>query len=240
MGKSGVEPEGKPSVEAMWANQANRLELARNEASVARKLGKHASAHSRMLSAYITLLSGDPVEGRHPAKFFLFALWYAFCMWRRQDELDHNQLDVWLQFTLKLRAKMPVFKSVLNKTLLSNAGQEVKGATTNGKNHQLGLALLTYAEVLLATVYWGDETPTIVKNKIRVAVDLESLIREESEQPQGLRQLVRILRKAGELYIALGDPLQGKAYLNYALTLAQGEADAPDQVPKIKAILAKI
>ncbi len=240
MGKSGVEPEGKPSVEAMWKNQSNRLQLARNQAMVARKLGDYASAHSGMLSAYITILGGNPVEGRHPVKFFLLALWHAFCMSWRLEKLNHNQLDVWISFILKLRAKMPAFKSVLNKTLIDAAVREVRGANTNGKHHQLGLALLTYAEVLLATVYWGDETPTIVKNKIRVALDLEPLIREESEQPQGLQQLVRILRKAGELYIALGEPLQGKAYLNYALVLAQGEADAPDQVPKIKAILAKI
>ena len=223
----------------MWQNQANRLELAKNEAGVARKRGDYASAHSTLLSAYITILGGDPAEGRS-VKFFLLALWHAFCMSWRLEKLNHNQLDVWLSFMLKLRSKLPVFKSVLNKTLLSAATQEVKSATNNGKPHQLVLARLTYAEVILVTVFWGDETIPIVKNKIRVALDLEPLIREETDQPQGLRQLVRVIRKAGELYITLGDTRQGRAYLNYALALAEGEADAPDQVPKIKAILTKI
>lgn len=239
MPEDGVMPQGDV-VNATWKNQKGRLELAKKQAAEARGRGDYASAHSGMLSEYITALSGDPAEGRHPVKFFLLALWHAFCMSWRLEKLNHNQLDVWLSFTLKLRAKMPAFKSVLNKTLLGAITREMELTAMFGKPHQLALANMTFAEVARVTNFLPNENAAIVKRSIATAVGLEQQIREETDQPQGLRQLVRVLRKAGELYIALGDPRQGKAYLNYALVLALGEANAPDQIPKIKAILAKI
>lgn len=248
MGQSGVEPNDPNSaVDVMWLNKPKRFEGARHLARNARINGNHASAHSIMLSAYITALSGNPAEGRHPVKFFVLALWHALCMSRQIKELNHNQLDVWLQFMLKLRSKLPVFKSVLNKTLMDAALEEVKGASINGKPHQLALAYLTYAEVVLVTGFMPGETQTVAYGKIRDAVTLEQLIREEPDQPMGLRQFVRILRKAGELCLHSewhGGAYTGtglaKSYLQRALNLARSEANCPDQVDKIWAILAKL
>ena len=78
------------------------------------------------------------------------------------------------------------------------------------------------------------------------ALDLEADIRAEENKLQGLRQLVRLLRKAGELY--LKDEMSSggymtspaKKYLNRAMELALGEADTPDQVAKIRRILDSI
>lgn len=245
MGQAGVEPND--AVSAMWKNEQGRMAKFKDQARMARNRGEYASAHSIMLSAYITALGGKPVERHHPVKFFLLALWHALCMSRQVEKLNHNQLDVWISFVLKLRSKMPAFKSVLNKTLMGSALEEVKGASINGKTHQLALAYLTYAEVVLVTGFMPGETHMIAYSKIRDAVTLEQLIREEPDQPQGLRQFVRVLRKAGELYMRpdmksahYTGPTQVAMYLKRALELAKGEADCPDQVPKIEAVLSRL
>lgn len=246
MGKAGVESNDQdPTVDAMWLNKPDRIASARHQACNVRAEGNSASAHSIMLSAYITALSGKPAEGRHPVKFFLLALWHALCMSRQIKELNHNQLDVWLQFMLKLRSKLPVFKSSLNKMLIEAAAREVGEASVYGKPHQIALAYLTYSEVALAIKFMPNEnTANLVEVKIRRAVDLEQLIREEPDQPMGLRQFVRILRKAGELHMRPEmrennhtSMAQAQLYLQRALDLARGEANAPDQVAKIMPLI---
>ncbi len=237
MGKARVETD---AVNAMWQNEQGRMAKAQKQARIALNMGNYMSAHSIMLSAYITALGGKPVERHHPVKFFLLALWHAFCMSRHLRKLNHNQLDVWLQFTLKFRTKLPVFKSALNKVLRDAALTEIKSASVNGEPHQIALAYMTYAEVVYATNFLPKENLAIVESKIRAAVDLEALIREETNQLQGLRQFVRVLRKAGELHMKpemrhanYTSMAQAQLYLQRALDLARGEADAPDQVAKI-------
>lgn len=244
MGQSGVEPNDPNSaVNAMWLNQPDRIASAKHQAHNARANGNYASAHSIMLSAYITALSGNPAEGRHPVRFFLLALWHAFCMSRRIKELNHNQLDVWLSFMLKLRSKLPIFKGSLNKMLIEAAAREVGEASVYGKPHQLSLAFMTHAEV----AYILKMDPKLIEAEIRLAIDQEKAIRDEPDQLMGLRQFVRVLRKAGELYMtqemqavfytATG---QAQIYLRRALDLARGEANAPDQVDKIYLLLTKL
>lgn len=237
MGKAGVETD---AVNAMWRNEPDRLYLAKRQANAAKRRRENMSAHSIMLSAYITALGGKPVERHHPVKFFLLALWHALCMSRQIKSLNHNQLDVWLSFILKLRSKIPVFRSVLNKVLKDAALTELKSASVNGKPHQVALAYMTYAEIVLTTNFLPKENISIVESKVRAAVDYEALIREEDNQLQGLRQFVRILRKAGELHMRPEmrranhtSMAQAQLYLQRALDLARGEADAPDQVAKI-------
>lgn len=225
---------------SMWRNEADRMVKAKNHARMAKNRGEHTSAHSIMLSAYITALGGKPVERHHPVKFFFLALWHALCMSRQLENLNHNQLDVWLQFMLKFRSRLPVFKSILNKVLIEGAAREIGLATTQGKPHQQALAFMTCAEVNHAI---NPACYEMTLANIRFALDLDDQIRAEPDQPQGLRQFVRILRKAGELYlrseICGGDPhkAQAQVYLRRALDLARGEADAPDQVPKILSLM---
>lgn len=246
MGQSGVEPD---PTNAMWLNRPGRFDGAKHQAHNARTNGQYASAHSIMLSAYITALGGSPVEGQHPVKFFLLAMWHAFCMFIRRNELNHNQLDVWLQFMLKLRARLPFFKtpSVLqvrwypqfDRFLLDGAERELElSRRARAKPHQGALALMTYAEITYAVNFRAG----MIEDRVSQALALEKEIRAE-EQPMGLRQFVRVLRKAGELYakpeLSSGGYYTSKArgYLEKALALAQGEANCPDQVSKIQAIL---
>lgn len=252
MGKAGVEPNDPNSaVNAMWLNQPDRIASARHQAHNARANGNHASAHSIMLSAYITALGGKPVERHHPVKFFLLALWHAFCMFRRRNELNHNQLDVWLQFMLKLRSKLPFFKTgrtlrmrwypQFDLMLLDGAKREIKLAEkARAKPHQLALAHMTYAEVTYAVNFRAG----VIEEHIQQALDLESQIRAEPDQPQGLRQFVRILRKVGELYGKEGmfnwQPEKGRSYLKRAIELARGEADTADQADKIEPLLRQM
>jgi hypothetical protein len=249
MGKAGIEPNDQGSaVNAMWQNEPDRLAKAKSGALLARSRGEHATAHSIMLSAYITALSGNPAEGRHPVKFFLLAAWHAFCLASKITDLNHNQLDVWLQFMLKLRTKLPVFKNVLNKTLIRAAAQEVAEAVVYGKPHQIALAYLTYAEVVLVTKFHANEMFTIINTKIQEAVNLEQLIREEPDQPMGLRQFVRILRKAGEMHLKpemresnSTSVSQAHIYLQRALILARREeVNCHDQIPKIMAVIPRL
>lgn len=237
MGKAGVEPNDPQSaVNAMWLNQPDRIASARHQAHNARANGNHASANSIMLSAYITALSGNPAEGRHLVKFFLLALWHALCMSRQLKDLNHNQLDVWLQFMLKFRSKLSIFKGILNRVLVEGAARGIASAEADGKPHQRALAFMTYAETVCAVN--GDRK--MMELNIKFALNREQEIRAEPDQPMGLRQFVRVLRKAGELYGKLGDKEKQRQYLNQAYELARGEADTPDQVDKIYLLLAKL
>lgn len=237
--------------DAMWRNEADRMAKAKDHARMARNRGEDVSAHSIMLSAYITALGGKPVERHHSVKFMLLALWHAFCMFRRRNELNHNQLDVWLQFSLKLRSKLPFFKTgrplrirwypQFDLMLLDGAKREIKLAEKAGaKPHQLALAHMTYAEITYAVNF----RTSVIEEHIQQALDLESQIRAESDQPQGLRQFVRILRKAGELYGKEGmfnwQPEKGRSYLKRAIELARGEADTADQAEKIELLLRQM
>ena len=222
--------------DAMWKNKPDRIAKAKEEALVALKVGNTASFHSIMLSAYITALGGKPVERHPPVKFFLLALWHALCMSRQLRELNHNQLDVWLQFMLKLRSKLGPFKGIINGMLTEGAPRAIARAEADGKPHQRALASMTYAEVTHAV----NADQRLVEVSIKFALNREEEIRAEPDQPQGLRQFVRVLRKAGELYGKLGDKEKQRQYLNQAYELARGEADASDQVYKIYLLLAKL
>lgn len=240
--QAGVEPNN-----AKWKNEQGRMEKAKDQARMARNRGEYASAHSIMLLAYTTALGGKPVEQHHPVRFFLLALWHVLCMSRQIKCLNHNQLDIWLSFVLKLRSKIPALKSVLDETLMDAASDEVEGALINGNPYQLAHAYLMYGEVILVTTYYS-ETQKIVHGVIRDAVDdIDQLIWKEPNQPQDhLQQFVRVLRKAGELYMRpdmrsgyYDARTRARMYLVHALELAQGEANCQDQIPKIEELLKK-
>lgn len=238
MGQSGVEPNEKhPAVNAMWRNEPDRVVKAKDQARMARNRGEYLSAHSIMLSAYITALSGNPAEGRHPVKFFVLALWHAFCMNRRSNELSYNHLDVLIQFLIALRKKLPLFPFRPNLLKLAQLEIELVTAAKNSKPHQIALAYMTMAEV--ECIVYGRATSDLIIGVNR-ALGLSTAISLEDDQPQGLRQLVRIYRKAGELSVTTGDTQGGKRLLNKALDLARGKANTPDQVDKILAIITKL
>ena len=239
--------------DSMWRNEPDRITKAKDHARMARNRKDKVYAHSIMLSAYITALGGKPVERHHPVKFMLLALWHSFCMFRHRNELNHNQLDVWLQFMLKFRSKLH-FKTgqplrmrwypQFDLLLLDGAKRAVtlvNNPERKAKPHQQALALMMYAEITYAVNF----RRTTIEDAVRNALELETQIRREPDQPQGLRQLVRILRKAGELYSKesmLFNRQQEivQSYLKRAIDLARGEADTADQAEKIELLLRQV
>lgn len=225
--------------DAMWRGESDRLQKARAAAREKRKAGYRLTARSIMLSAYITLLSGRLTRVEQ-VKYFCAGLWNALLLLRQWQRLNHNQLDVLLQFLLKVHPRLWSRNRNINQDYLMLLAQHAikRAKIAPGKPHQLALAYMTAAQV----TYVVNPHDSSIKNHIEMALALESAIRREADQPQGLRQLVRIYRKAGELYGSQKLQEFGKAchYLSEAYDLAQGEADAADQIQKIRAILDRI
>jgi len=230
------------TVNAMWQNVFGRLTKAKRDAQKARNRGAKLSAHSIMLSAYITILDGWSVEGYHPIKFSILAVWHALCLMCKWKKLSHNQLDILIQFLLKIRLwQAPARYLRFGCFLLKLAEAEKRIVNREDiKPHQRALAYMTYAEVVYAVC---SSSVDVIERNISSALELEDKIRCESSQPQGLRQLVRIYRKAGELYGTEELSPDGiwatleHFYLLRALRLAEGEANSPGQAKKIRLLL---
>lgn len=225
--------------DAIWQNKPDRFARVRIQAKSAREHGEPLCAHSIMLSFYITVLGGKPVEGHHPTKFGLLAMWHAFWLSRHWEKLNYNQLDVLVQFLLKLRSKWPLLWQMwpIDVELIVLAERELNLvlADKNSKPHQVALSFMTIAE----SAYTGRHSPGLTLEYLHKALWLQSAVCDEHDQPQGLRQLVRILRKAGELYGLLGFVESQESYLRQALSLAI-ETDSQDQVEKIRELLRKM
>jgi len=219
----------------MWRGSLGRIQRARLDARKAGDKGDFISAHSVMLSAYIS------AQHEHPIWYALLTLWHGAILYRQWLRLNHNQLDVLVQFLLKVRTKtgldlwpIRLISMATREAQLARRAQESKEA----KPHQMALACMTLAEVYCAV----DFNYKNIILCIDQALGFESKIKREKDQPQGLRQLVRILRKVGELYIhpRMRDLNKARFYLRRARALAEGEAKTPDQAGKILAILQEI
>ena len=230
--------------DSMWNAKTDRLTKARSEAREARNSNENVSAHSIMLSAYITIMAG----GQSAVKslyYTLLALWHTFVLLRNWRKLSHNQLDVLIQFCLKFRSRLPFVKSAQilrvrywypqpDRFLLHIAKREVELADEkNAKPHQRALAYMTYAE----TTYAVNYRRSVIEDYIEKALALEEEISKEENRLFGLRQFVRVLRKAGELSKQMTYTTKGNLYLEQALQLAQGEADTADQAKRIQSLL---
>jgi hypothetical protein len=230
------------TINAMWKKEPGRLKKARVDAKQVKKDGDILSAHSIMLSAYITIAgSKEWKRWLHP----IFVLWHGLYMRIKWESLNHNQLDVLIQFFLKLRQGLskPSNKLCSDHWLVQAAKKEVlvvenlnSRSLSQIKPHQIALAYITFAEVLNSV---GDTfNPRFYVEK---ALRLEDSIQAEFDQPQGLRQLVRIFKKSAELYMKIGKEAhlqEAENLLIKALILAKNKADCADQVPKIEKLLA--
>ena len=169
--------------------------------------------------------------------------------WRH---LDHNELDILLSAHVRLRRavcfrkrprryhKAPALRTRRGWSALMErmAEREVHLAceAENSKPHQRALAYLTLARVRLAL---GTYDPDLIKS----ALGLAASIRNEHNQPLGLRQLVRVLRISAELEIAAHyDGYKDNAcrLLLQALNLAQGAADSPRQAREVLRVWATL
>ena len=215
-----------------WKGESDALKRARIAAREQRMLGSKLSAHSMMLSAYISVASKSPIRSG------LLGLWHALWLLHNWRLLNHNELDVLISFLVRL-AKSKYLPSIVSQRKLHNmAWRELDLCREEqAKPHQYALGYITLAEVSsLARLCSEFDITMAISN----ALSYEKAVREEPDQPQGLRQLVRIFRKAGELYKKIDSPVKGKEYLYKALQLASAEADAPDQAHKIAKLLEKL
>jgi hypothetical protein len=222
----------------MWKGEPGRLQKARVQGWQKQIEGKPVSAHSIMLSAYISIAGSKEYN---PILHPILMLWHAFWLRIQWQELDHNELDILVQFLLKVRRVSHFWPS---KRLAKMSARERYLAQRWGtKPNQIALASVTHAEVICAVDFVGSTILACIDE----ALALEDQIRSEPDQPQGLRQLVRIFRKIGELYFELykinHDPTEyshAVYYADKALGLARGEADCADQIPKIEAVLNRM
>ena len=131
--------------EAMWGNDPGRLAKARE---AARRTPNELAADSIMLSAYYTVL-GPTGRFWEKLQAVLCISDHANPLIERWRELDCNQLDVLVSFLLKVPKWFAGF--MLNSCDLSEiACREWELAKTGARvPHQLALAHVTYAQVLM-------------------------------------------------------------------------------------------
>jgi hypothetical protein len=178
------------------------------EAQGSRSFGDHAEDLSIIGSSW------EGLNWFQKVLFGLVALWHVVCLELNWSDLNHNQIDILLQFWIRVeKVGLP---TPSNNHLMELARREVAVASDNAIPHQLALAHLTRAEVQFAIA----GSPTLVETDLERALNLESQIRNEDERELALSQLIRILRKAGELYWEMkGDKEVSRTLLLRALQL---------------------
>ena len=228
--------------DAQWRGDPESLEAALAEAQKVEDDGDRLAADSQRLSAFYTQLTKAPAW-----QLLLRALPPACAMLLNWRKLNHNQLDVTIQFWLKLRQKVAekigIFSSghpasgTKRPFLRTLALREVDLANQNGKPHQKALAQMTYAEVLYAV----DCRRTPIQLAVDRARDHFKDMALEEDQEQALNQMVRVLKKIGVLYMQPEMYSSAKAsfYLLEALELAR-QTGATDQIEKIQVLLDKL
>ena len=206
-----------------WTVGPGKLRRARQHAHKLKGEKKSTEAHVTMLIEYVT-----------ERKLFGM-LWHAFHLYGRRDSLTHGQLNVFLSALLYIYPHLSFFKQ-----MRAGVHREVHRLAAKAlalteqlrtKPHQIALARMMCAQVSYAL----DHNPQTAKLHMDIALSLEDKVRMEEPRVEALRQLVRIVRKAGELACQdktrfLGD---GATLLDKAFRLAIGEAQTPDQADKI-------
>lgn len=213
--------------ESMWRGLPDRLALARDKAHAAHRDGKWLSAHSIMLSAYISV-GVEKLRRMERLKM----QWHFLVLYVFRNQLSHNQLNIMMEIMIELHRRYGWFKKGVTET----SWRQIRLAEERGAPHELALAYVQNAAV--ASLRGDGER--VVKEKVQRALMLEPEIRAEEDQPQGLRQFVRVLRKAGEILLKYDGETMYIAleHLRRARELAMGEADAPDQIEKIRRIIS--
>ncbi len=224
--------------DAIWKGDPKALVEAKKKEQELMETGGFIGAHSLMLSTYISLFPSQ--SGVRKVTFFFEAWKHARVMKRMGPHLSHNQLDVLLSFYLSVGKKLvelhiPVGRLRSNSwysSLRQLALQEVElaHASSDVKPHQLALAKITHFEVekVFSGGYFLKEHVVQFVGEVLL---LKERILSEPEQPQGKRQLARILRKLAEVLFPY-TPARAVKILEDALVLA-GESGAQDQIKKI-------
>lgn len=215
--------------EKIWQGDISVLPEIR-EASKKCLLTNPPRSHSMMLSAYISFFNKQNLLTRC---WWLFLMWHhAVFLYLYKDKLSHTEINVLISFLLKFKKFIPSEKLL---DLSISAVSKVR-ASANTPAHEEALTCITHAQVLAL----DPKNKSSVLKAINDTINLEHYIRQEKDQPQALRQLVRIFRKVGEVYGAIGDEEKQMSFLASALKLALREADTIDQAEKIQTIFTKL
>lgn len=217
------------------------LARARAEARELKAVGLTLPAHSLMLSTYISV--GGSASALKKAVYFFCAMWHVLALYRYAERLDYNQLDVLLGFYIGLfkRSALLFFLAGPPKQVMLSLAQlqqrKMIDAIATIKPHQIALGNMTSAEVCR---WFVPHTDVFDHQKwmtyLGHSLGMERKVFEEEPRIYALRQWVRILRRAGEVHAEV-NPRRAYQLFERALKLAQGEADAPDQVKKIAPLL---
>lgn len=236
--------------DAAWGDDAfAAVRVARFRAAYRVKPETALGAHSTLLSTYIGSIS-QIKDGygfmtrfevlRQLIDWTLRADYHANALMQQEKDLDHDQLDVLSSWLVATAGRLPWRYASTARYFASRSIEQASIAFDAGaaKPHQLALACVTYARALMLgnKRHPGPACLNEVRDAIEKALSLEEQIRAEDDRLQALRQLVRVLKGAGELYNQLHNR-KGQRLLRRALTLAEGEADTKSQAIAIRRLL---
>jgi hypothetical protein len=196
--------------------------------------GDVIGARSVMLSCYYGVMTGEPKLWK---RYILQSLWHALILLCfHSEKMNHNQIDILLTFLLQTRRRGGwLARMIISINLIDNlAVSELRQAKERGEPHQIALAYMARAEICQLVKDLGDPTYWIEE-----ATKLQIEIMQEEDRLQGLRQLVRIFKRAGVLYYEMGMYDETRFYLWLALDIAEKEANAHDQAMKIRSLMKK-
>jgi hypothetical protein len=240
--KKGDVPLNTTLSEDAWGGNAfQAVSEARFDAITLKDAGKYPESHTLLLSTYIgglnNIRSGaQPLRGSRRLvtlmDWTLRAEYHAISL-RQYDDLDYNQLDVLSTWLVKTAEFFPLRK----RSAISYAQRGLRAIVpSDAKPHQRALAWVTFARAASVNSM-SNIDPRVVTNAIRSALRYELAIRNESDQPQSLRQFVRVLKNVGDIEMRIGDLVHAQEHLQAALDLAEGEADTKSQAEAIRQLL---
>ncbi|MEY4602331.1 MAG: hypothetical protein RL292_272 [Candidatus Parcubacteria bacterium] len=223
--------------EMTWQGSDGVLAQARAKARKLKREGNFLPAHSLLLSTYISI--GVSVSALKKVFYFFCAMWHAHVLYKCAAYLDHSQLDVLLGFYIGMykRSALLFFLAGPPKQVILDLAQlqqrKMIAAISTIRPCEIALGNMTSAEVYRwfvpdADVYDNQQWMTYLGH----ALSMKRKVFEEEPRLQALRQWVRVLRRAGEVHADV-NPSRAYELLKSALELAQGEANAPEQVKKI-------
>jgi hypothetical protein len=229
--------------DAAWGDKPHEaVKEARKRAKEIRRFGNTIDADTVLLSTYIGSLNQVRVHRlRHLLVWGLLAEYHALCLRLKEWQLDIDQLDVLSVWFIRTAPYVPG-RYIVAHHFAAHAVLGAEAAFGKGRGilpHQLALAHVTYARaaMLLHRKFPHDFHDDEVRLHIKQALELERRIRHERDQLHGLRQLVRILKGAGQLMLDLGCYEDSYALLKQALSLAEGEADTESQARIIRDLI---
>jgi len=202
----------------IWEGDTDAIRLTKNK------------VNAEMLSLYMSFFHKQTSLGK--VWYTVVMSWYAVLLFINKDKLNNLEIDVLLNFLLRV----PIIPKHTN-SFVKLAQREMSIAVNRPYAHEKALGLITLAQTLASNN--RNKYKFGIYQNIDTALKLEPEIRAENTI-QSLRQLVRIFKSAGILFGKLGYCTEESMFLRRALSLAEGEANSPNEVEKISVLIAKL